>query len=141
MGLKTEKFFSINIVSEKTSLADSSNYYLGAMVVYTTTSAGLCKIYPAISCKIRKAKISMTWDNGATTAEDVSVYVRVNNTSDTLIETNGLVGATQYQLFSNENLNIDLTTSDYFEIKVVTPAWVTNPTNARFGGYLLLSYE
>ena len=70
----------------------------------------------------------------AGTAESWSLYVRTNNTTDTLIKT--LNVNTNERIFTNEALNISLVAGDYLEIKGVQPTWATNPVTTIYGGYL-----
>ena len=70
----------------------------------------------------------------AGTAENWSLYIRLNNTTDTLIATIG--AATNARQFSNAALNISVVAGDYIEIKSVQPTWATNPLTTLYGGYL-----
>jgi hypothetical protein len=70
----------------------------------------------------------------AGTNEAWSLYVRKNNSADTLIAT--LNVSTSERVFSNTGLNISLVSGDYVEIKGVQPTWGTNPLTTIYGGYL-----
>lgn len=72
----------------------------------------------------------------AGTAENWTANIRLNNTTDTLIETIG--ASTNERIFNNESLNIAVVAGDYIEIKMVNPLWATNPATAIFGGYIYI---
>lgn len=112
--------------------ADGLTYYFGGRYSAPTTTAGFCRVYIPAAGTIKTAYVS--WGGTAPTAENISVYIRLNNTSDTLIETIGDVSETK--LFNNAALSIAVAAGDYIEIKVVCPTWTDNPTGVTFGGTL-----
>ena len=75
------------------------------------------------------------WSTNVPTNENCSFYVRINGTTDHLLKTSGL---TQFNNWLIENLNINIAKGDYAQIKLITPAWATNPTGTRFSGYLFV---
>jgi hypothetical protein len=77
-----------------------------------------------------------TYAGTAGTAEAVSMYVRVNNTTDYLIST--LSVSASERVFSNSALSIPLAVGDYIEIKCIPPVWVTNPLTFICGGYIYI---
>jgi len=114
---------------------DSSNYYFGGNpAVGPATVALLQRIYFAKAAVIRRADIN--WYEGTVvgTNENISIYIRLNDTTDTLIQTVGAAAASK--IFTNAALTIAIAAGDYIEIKIVTPAWVTNPTNVCVGGVI-----
>jgi len=118
------------------TIADSTTYYLGSKAIIPITSALGMKSYILAAGTITKATIE--WDAiTAGTTEDISIYIRLNNTTDYLIATIGNTNA--QKIFSNTALNIPVVVSDFFEIKIVTPAWVTNPVNIFLGGQVYVS--
>ena len=60
-------------------------------------------------------------------SETSSFYVRLNNTTDHLI-TSSLTHTVLSNPFNSASLSITVAAGDYIEIKWVTPAWVTLPT-------------
>jgi hypothetical protein len=73
----------------------------------------------------------------AGTNEDWSMYIRLNNTTDTLIATIGV--STNERVWSNSALNIAVAVGDYITIKGVQPTWpVTNPLTTICGGYVYI---
>ena len=79
---------------------------------------------------IKKAYVYFDNSGGAGSNETFDVVVRLNNTTDNTIISSAKMDAA-YNSFSNTSLNIAVTTADYAEIKIVCPAWTTNPTNVR----------
>jgi hypothetical protein len=70
------------------------------------------------------------------TAENISVYITKNGTSDTLVETIGDTNASK--IFDNAALSIAVVAGDYISIKVLTPAWVTNPADVYVSGVVYI---
>ena len=70
------------------------------------------------------------------TTETSSVYLRLNNTTDTLISS-GVQANTRYQHY-RANVSIVVAKDDYIEWKWVTPTWATNPTGVRLLGIALI---
>ena len=117
------------------SPTDGFTYYFANIPASTpTTTLAPNVIYLMTRCKITGAYI-VTYSSGAAgTAEDVSLYVRVNNTTNYLIQTVG-VAAIQRD-FSNVNMNVPLEPTDFISIIMVCPTWETNPTNWKTTGFL-----
>ena len=118
--------FSINL-----SPADAATYYTGCFpYVVPGAASGRARCYLPRAGTI-KAIYGVFWNSGTlSSGESSSIYFRLNNAADTLISaavTNNAVNTT----FNNSNLAIAVAAGDYFEIKWITPAWVTNPTNIK----------
>lgn len=112
--------------------ADGDTIYFGGIVRDVSTTGGNRRLYIPRAGIIKAAYVSMYVGGTAGTNENVSVYIRLNNTSDTLVQT---IGSTDtWRIFSNTSLNISVAAGDYVEIKVVQPTWATNPTNVGWGG-------
>lgn len=112
---------------------DATTYFFGhSSKAGASTNEGYAKLYFPFRGIIRSAYL---WWNGiAPTNEDISMYIRKNSTTDTLVETIGDTDAAK--LFNNQNLNIAMDAGDYLEIKFVCPTWVTNPTSVVIYGML-----
>lgn len=61
------------------------------------------------------------------TTEQATISIRVNNTTDFTITAVAQYNAVS-QGYSNNALAIQLNPGDFFVVKVVPPAWATNPT-------------
>jgi len=112
---------------------DATTYYIGNQAASPTTASGR-RIYIPKAGTLKVAYIH--WLSGAPSNEDISIYIRLNNTSDTLIETIGDTAVTK--VFNNAALSIAVVAGDYIEIKIVCPTWATNPTNVVLGGVVYI---
>ena len=122
---------------EVVSISDNTTYYFGSVPKAINTAADRSRIYIPKAGTIKAAYVF--WNSpgaGAGSGEDISVYIRKNNTDDTLIATIGQ--AANFRIFSNTSLNISVNQGDYFEFKLVTPYWVTNPSNASLSGVVYI---
>jgi hypothetical protein len=125
--------FVINVQALTSSPVDSQTVYFGMLPKAPTTTANTSKIYIRKTCTLKGAEI-YCYSGTAGSNESWSLYVRKNNTTDTLIATLG-VSASE-RVFSNTALSISLVAGDYIEIKGVQPLWATNPLTTIYGGYL-----
>jgi hypothetical protein len=117
------------------SPVDAQTIYFGNLPKAPTTTANISKIHIEQSGVIRRANV-YCYSGTAGTAENWSLYIRVNNTTDYLIETIG--ASASERIFNNESLNIPVVSGDYFEIKAINPTWVTNPLTTIFGGNVVI---
>lgn len=107
------------------SPADATAYYFGLLFggpMLTTT--GFRRIYIPRAGTI--TKIYLSGGCSAGTTEQSTISFRLNDTTDTTIVST-LVIANPI-IASNAALSIAVAAGDFFEIKWVTPTWVTNPT-------------
>ena len=107
--------------------ADGQTYYFGTFpTAALSTAAQVRKQYILKAGTMTAARLS--WICSAGSAENVALYVRVNNTTDvtlsTTLQLNSAAGNAAYA-----GLNQALAVGDYFEAKIVCPTWATtNPT-------------
>ena len=104
---------------------DSTTYYMG--VPYSTvpsTGAALAKTFLPEAGTIKKVYLNIK--NTAGTGELISYYIRVNNTTDYLVTSAATLSAAS-QFFSNTAMSVTVAAGDYMELKMVCPAWATNP--------------
>jgi len=112
--------------------ADATTYHFGSLIpTVPTTTAAARRTYIGQTVTVISASFTLLVSGTLGTSEDTTVYIRVNNTTDYTIGTIKMNSATQ-QVVINTSLNISLASTDYFEIKVVTPTFVTNPINVCF---------
>lgn len=130
--------YCINVQALTSSPADAQTIYYGMLPKAPTTTAAISRIYVRNATRINRAEI-YTYSGTAGTNESWSLYIRVNNTTDYLVQT--LAASTSERIFSNTNLNISLSANDYFEIKMINPTWVTNPLTFIAGGYVLCTTQ
>jgi hypothetical protein len=127
--------YIINVQALTSSPVDSATIYFGMLPKAPVTSANISKIYIRKAGTIKIAEI-YCYSGTAGTSEAWSLYIRKNNTTDTLIKT--LNVATSERIFTNEALSIPVVAGDYIEIKGVQPLWATNPLTTIYGGYIYI---
>jgi hypothetical protein len=108
------------------SPADGTTYYFGAFphLALSTTAANQ-RLYIMRAGTVVAADVFMVCTTG--TSEASTMSFRLNNTTDTTISAAVALNATPFHV-QNVALSIAVAVGDYFEIKWVTPTWVTNPT-------------
>lgn len=108
--------------------SDSTTYYVGALFgVVGSTSEGFRRIYIPKNGILSSVYGSVVVSGTLGSAHNSSVYVRLNGASDTLVSSTVAMTAA-YNTFSGTSLGIAVSAGDYIELKIVTPAWTTNPT-------------
>jgi hypothetical protein len=121
----------------ETALADSTTYYFGCHYGKEFVgAAGTTRIYIPAAGVITAAYFT-TRSTTAGTGEDISLYVRLNDTTDTLVA--GVGTSAQTRVFSNASMSVTVAAGDYIEMKMVCPAWATNPTTTAIGGLVYVS--
>jgi hypothetical protein len=111
------------------SPADGTTYYVGHNATLAPqTSVNLSLLRIPFAATMTFAMVRWIELGGvAGSNENISMYIRRNNTADTLIATLGNTAATKE--FINSSLSIAFAVNDFFEVKMVSPNWGTNPTN------------
>jgi hypothetical protein len=117
--------------SANLSPADATTYYYGcfnSIAAGTTAARARCYIPKAGTVTAIYGNFWVATTLG--TAETSTISFRLNNTTDTAISA-AVVANAAATTFSNTGLSIAVAAGDYFELKWVTPTWVTNPTAVR----------
>lgn len=127
--------YTISVQALTSSPTDAQTIYFGKLPKAPVTTGGQSKIYIRKAGTIKIAEI-YCYSGTAGTNEAWSLYIRKNNTTDTLIAT--INAATSERVFSNTGLSIAVAVGDYIEIKAVNPSWSTNPLTTIFGGYIYI---
>lgn len=127
--------YTLSVQALSSSPTDAQTVYFGQLPKAPVTAAATSKVYIPKTGVIRRATI-YCYSGTAGTAESWSLYVRVNNTTDTLIAT--LAVSASERVFSNSGLAIAVSAGDYFEVKGVQPTWATNPATTIYGGYVYI---
>jgi hypothetical protein len=127
--------YTINVQALTSSPTDAQTIYFGMLPKAPTTTANTSKVHIRKAGTITMANI-YCYSGTAGTNEAWSLYIRKNNTTDTLIST--LSVATNERIFTNSSLNISVIAGDYIEIKGVQPTWATNPLTCIYGGFLYI---
>jgi hypothetical protein len=113
------------------SPADASTYYIGPDNMDQTTTVDLKIGVIPFNCTLVGFIIS-SYSSGSCTQEASSVYFRYNAT-DVLLS-NAVIFSNTAVLLTNiysMGLSTSLSAGDTWQIKIVNPSWVTNPTNQR----------
>lgn len=111
--------------------ADGSTFYIGSQPLPPSSTAGIQRLYIPKAGTI-KAAYFYAYSVTAGSAEEMSCSIRLNNTSDTLVQAVSV--SDNDRLFSNVGLDIAVVPGDFIEGKFVFPTWATNPANLRFAG-------
>lgn len=121
---------TVPYVSSSSGLSSSSTYYFGHSNPTLQTSGGYRRIYVPRAGTITKV-YGFTNIISYGSGEAISVYIRVNNTTDYLV-TNAFSMNGTISLFNNTSLNIAVSAGDYIEYKFVTPSFATPPSGNLF---------
>ena len=115
--------------------ADSTTYFIKSASVITTQNSAT-RIYIPTNGTISKCYLLTSCTTG--TNESSTLSIRLNDTTDTTVSSAVTFNASPGS-FSNTGLSISVSTGDFIEFKLVTPAWATNPTNVRLSVCAYLS--
>lgn len=128
MGYKSPRFICLNgNHGALAAPADASTYFFGAFYAAPANSAGTWRIYVPIAGFVRVARYDFASLGVVGTNESFNVSLRKNDTTDYLIAS---VATTDvHRNFANAALAIPVAAGDFLEFKIVTPTWVTNPTD------------
>ncbi len=127
--------YTIAVQALTSSPADGQTVYFGMLPKAPTTTANISKAHIRKAGTIKIANI-YCYSGTAGTNESWLLYIRLNNTTDTLIQT--LAVNTNERIFTNSSLSIAVVAGDYIEIKSVHPTWATNPLTTIWAGYLYI---
>lgn len=134
-GTPTVLGYTLSVQALTSSPTDAQTIYFGQLPKAPVTVANTSKLYIRKAGTIRIAQL-YCYSGTAGTGESWSIYIRLNNTTDTLIA--AVASATSERVFSNSGLGIAVVAGDYIEIKSVNPTWATNPLTCIFGGYIYI---
>ena len=121
------------LIANVLSPADSTIYYMpfaGNIAPAATTAGRIWKFTKTGS--VLNVLIGVN-QSGNGSSENVTVYLRNTTTAtDYLCGTFTMDGGVNANTFANFSVSIPINTTDFWAIKILTPAWVTNPTNCYF---------
>lgn len=121
------------------TVTDSQTLYFGSKLVAASTTADNSRVYIPVTGTLRAAYLYINVAGTLGSAQTGSAYVRLNNTTDVTIST-GVLWTAANQVFSASGLTQAVTAGDYFEIKLIYPAWSpTSPTNVTYQANLHIS--
>jgi hypothetical protein len=131
-------FTNTCVVGQQTTIAfsaaDSTTYYAAASNFRTAFSEASVRV--PISGTIIGYWVRVTRTAATGSSEDVNYYIRVNDSAD--------YGSTvdqwdaQFTEVWSGSLSVSVSAGDMLALKIVTPAWATNPTNAYVVFYVVI---
>ncbi len=109
--------------------ADATTYYFGSNILNALrTTGGWSRLYIPTDGIIDSCYILCLASGTFGSAETSSIYIRLNNSTDTLVSS-GIQQTAAVTGYSNTSLNIAVSAGNYIEFKYVTASWATNPLN------------
>ena len=118
------------------SPADSTTYFVGPTnfrTIYTNSTIRL-----PVSGTVRKYWVRVASTGTLGSGESVNYYLRINDTTDFGNFTDTWDSA--YVEDTSGALGQAVSVGDQIALKVVSPAWATNPTNVYVFGWILVEY-
>lgn len=133
--------YALVIANASFDPADATTYYFGLAynTTFSTTATTINKVFVPRSGKIKKVYANFNQSGVLGTAETSTVYIRLNNTTDTVISSAVKNDSTPVSVIE-DGLDINVSAGDYFSIKWVTPTWATNPTTFRIQAIVWIEY-
>lgn len=109
------------------SPADSTTYYPAITNLRTTTTQGEVRVLVGGTIVEYWVRVAVT--GVVASGESVNYFLRKNDTTDGGNFTGTWSAAGGYQEYSSGAVSIAVAAGDKIALKIVTPAWATNPTN------------
>lgn len=129
------KNYWIPVYSLSGTITSGATRYFGNILRTVGATATEQKIYFREAGTITIAQIIFFASGTVGTNENITISIRLNNTTDTAVATVG--AATVERQFTNTALAIAIAAGDYIEMKIVTPSWATPPTAVLLSGNLI----
>lgn len=121
------------------SVTDGATYFISETEpLNTRTSSGTTiqkLIVPYTGSMV--AAYGLVTNTGTSSADNVSIIIRINNTTDVTVTSSLQLTATSNPIV-NTALNTAVTAGDFLEVKFVSPTWGTNPTSVSMSLSILL---
>jgi hypothetical protein len=120
--------FIISSPSSSSSInpLDGTTRFFGAFPPSSIATASA--IYVRKACRIKEVRLAVIVTGTLGSTEQATVSVRVNDATDTTVSSVVQYDQVGPVRFDNTALDIALAAGDFFELKVVFPTFVTNPT-------------
>jgi len=115
--------------------SDATTYFIGGNYSLTpNTNSTVGRIYIPKTGTVKAVYFVITKTGTTGTSEQSTLSIRINNTTDTTISATVDTSVSTVIPVINAAMSLAVTVGDLFEIKWVTPTWVTNPTVLTFSG-------
>jgi len=127
-------------VSSTSTLAASTTYYFGSRFNNLPSTLGAFnRIDIPKTATIKRIRLQISATTIGSSGENVEIYLRVNNSTDTLLTDNVPINSNIYYTRTWTG-SIPVTAGDYVEFKMVTPAWSVVPNIPGISGQIYLEY-
>lgn len=126
MGFVKPQGYVLSLHADTGNPADSVTYFIGQSgTILPIANRDKARAYCPRAGVIKN--ITLHWYNQTTDAssEAVDWYIRVNDTTETLIYSGSMENSNSPQIITD--LDIAIAQGDFIVLKMNTPAWVTNP--------------
>lgn len=129
--------YPLQFFSAGANPVDSQTYFMGAIPAAPTTITGAPFRVPfPRTGRVRKVGFLAFVGGTLGSVETGTISLRINNTTDYLISSTfdwtAQLQSTGVAFDDDSAPAVEI--NDYFEIKIVTPAWATNPTSVIYWG-------
>jgi len=128
------KGYTLTVTSIAGNMNNGLTYYFGNIGRSMLTTADISRLYIPKTGIIKKAYITQ-YSGAAGTITSITVSIRLNNTTDTLVATSS--ATTNLRTYNNNALSINVNEGDYIEMKVTSVSTVA-PTLNVFGGTIYI---
>ena len=131
--------YTLNVQAGNINLGASTTYYFaGCASIQPTTTADIVNLVAPKEGQMTNVHLTF-WVNGTlASAENCTLSVRVNNTTDYLVTNTLQLNAVKNSV-NVDTLTIPIAEDDTFEFKLVTPAFGTPPTQVRIFGNITIA--
>jgi len=128
---QSESSYALNMITAATSPADSTTYFMVGGTTWSTSFISTARLYIPKSGTLVACYGAVNVGSTLASSENVTINIRLNNTTDTAITTTAQF-TSALNPFSNNALGIAVVAGDFISFTIVTPAWVTNPVTVTF---------
>ncbi len=133
-SLITDKGYTMSFQDSITNPVDSQGYHIGILHFMNTDSYSTVALSIPKSGTVKYAHIRV-YLTGTVSSESFTVYVSIGGLSSQAIAT---ISSTAFMSFLNSSMSLSVTAGDLITIRIVTPAWTTNPTGMAVGGFIYI---
>lgn len=141
------RYMTINFAMNIVNPADSTTYYVGRSSFATPTTVDTDHSFKTnIAGTIVKIVMQVGKSSGGTTGSTENCTAAIKNITTATSSASFGDFLTNVGALNSKDANLGGTTmvvaaTDDIAIEITTPAWSTNPTNLRFGGYILIKLD
>ncbi len=130
--------YTLTIGGSSFSPADATTYYAGwPLALAPTTTANIRRVLVPQPGSVRTVCFSFANNSILGTAETSSVFLRLNNATDTTLST-AVTNDVMPTTYCTTGLAVPVVVGDSLELKWTTPTWATNPSNLHITGVVYI---